>query len=144
MNQITVDHNPCSSDNEVIKEGLIRSYEAQFGERDKSFSVFLKDPVGKIIGGIQAMFDSEAIYIEALWVEENCRNRGYGLQLLIVAEEEASKNGCTFSLVDTWDFQAEKFYLKNGYERIGELKNYWHGHSKLFLRKKLKNHYNML
>jgi hypothetical protein len=40
--------------------------------------------------------------------------------------------------VDTWDFQAEEFYLKNGYERIGELKNYWHGHSKIFLRKKLR------
>jgi hypothetical protein len=38
-----------------------------------------------------------------------------------------------FSLVDTWDFQAKEFYLKNGYEKIGELKNYWHGHSKLFL-----------
>lgn len=137
MYKVIVDHNPSQSDNEVVKEGLIRSYEAQFGERDKELSIFLKSDSGKVFGGIQAMFDSEAIYIEALWIEENLRKQGYGKKLLAAAEREAIENGCRFSLVDTWDFQAEEFYLKNGYEKIGELKNYWHGHSKLFLRKKL-------
>jgi len=137
MYKVIVDHNPSLSDNDVVKEGLIKSYEAQFGERDKEFSIFLKNDLGKVFGGIQAMFDSEAIYIEALWIEENLRKQGYGKKLLAAAEKEAIKNGCRFSLVDTWDFQAEEFYLKNGYEKIGELKNYWHGHSKLFFRKKL-------
>jgi ribosomal protein S18 acetylase RimI-like enzyme len=137
MYKVIVDHTPSHSDNDVVKEGLIKSYEAQFGERDKELSVFLKNDLGKVFGGMQAMFDSEAIYIEALWIEDNLRKQGYGRKLLAAAEEEAVKNGCRFSLVDTWDFQAEEFYLKNGYEKIGELKNYWHGHSKLFLRKKL-------
>ncbi len=66
-------------------------------------------------------------------------------ELLEAAEKEAVGNGCIFSLVDTWDFQAEEFYLKNGYERMGEIKNYWHGHSKLFLRKKLNSsHFHFL
>lgn len=60
-------------------------------------------------------------------------------KLLDAAEKEAIKNGCIFSLVDTWDFQAEEFYLKKGYERVGELKNYWLGHSKIFLRKNLRH-----
>lgn len=60
-------------------------------------------------------------------------------KLLDEVEQEAIKNGCVFSLVDTWDFQAEEFYLKKGYERIGELKNYWLGHSKIFLRKNLRS-----
>lgn len=139
MYKVIVDHNPSLSDNEVVKEGLIDSYEAQFGERDKELSIFLKNESGKVYGGIQAMFDSEAIYIEAVWVEENLRKQGYGKQLLAAAEREATEHGCRFSLVDTWDFQAEEFYLKNGYEKIGELKEYWHGHSKLFLRKKLNS-----
>lgn len=42
MYKVIVDHNPSQSDNEIVKEGLIRCYEAQFGERDKEFSVFLK------------------------------------------------------------------------------------------------------
>lgn len=47
MYKVIVDNNPSQSDNEVIKEGLIKSYEAQFGERDKEFSIFLKSDLGK-------------------------------------------------------------------------------------------------
>ena len=71
-------------------------------------------------------------------VERNLQKQGYGKQLLDAAEREAVKNGCVFSAVDTFDFQAEEFYLKNGYKRVGELKNCWFGHSKCFLRKNLK------
>jgi GNAT superfamily N-acetyltransferase len=138
MYKVVVDYNPSQSDNEVVKEGLIQSYEAQFGERDKQFSIFLKDDSGKVFGGLEAFMDREAAYIEALWVEGALRKQGYGKELLVALEREAVAFGCAFSLVDTWDFQAEGFYLKNGYERIGELKNYWHGHSKIFLRKKLR------
>lgn len=139
MYKVVVDHAPSQSDNDVVKEGLIKSYETKFGERDKPLSIFLKSDSGKVFGGIQSFLDTESIYIDALWVEENLRKQGYGAKLLSAAEREAIKNGCTYSLVDTWDFQAEDFYLKNGYERIGEIKNYWHGHSKLFLRKKLNS-----
>ena len=72
-------------------------------------------------------------------MEGNLQKQGYGTQLLEAAEREAIKNGCIFSAVDTFDFQAEEFYLKNGYKRIGELKNCWFGHSKFFLRKNLKH-----
>jgi ribosomal protein S18 acetylase RimI-like enzyme len=137
MYKIVVDHAPSQSDNDVVREGLVKCYEAEFGERDKPLSIFLKSDSGEIFGGIQAFMDTESIYIDALWVQENLRNQGYGAKLLDAAEREAIENGCIFSLVDTWDFQAEGFYLKNGYERIGEIKNYWHGHSKLFFRKKL-------
>jgi len=27
-------------------------------------------------------------------------------------------------MLDTFDFQAEEFYIKNGYEAIGEIKNF--------------------
>lgn len=138
MYKIVIDYTPAEIDNTVIREGLIRSYEAKFGERDKEFSIFLKNDSGKVFGGIQAFQDTESIYIDLLWVEESLRKQGYGTKLLATAEQEAIEKGCTFSLVDTWDFQAEEFYFKKGYERIGELKSYWHGHSKIFLRKKLK------
>lgn len=138
MYRVVVDHEPSQADNAIIKEGLIAAHEHIIGERDKQFSVFLKNDSGKIFGGIQAFLDSESIYIDVLWVGEILQKQGHGTKLLDAAELEAIKNGCIFSLVDTWDFQAEGFYLKNGYERLGEIKNYWHGHSKIFLRKKLK------
>ena len=138
MYKIVIDYAPAEADNAVVKEGMIVFNENIIGERDQAFSIFLKNDFGTVFGGIQAFLGTESIYIDVLWVEKNLQKQGYGTKLLNTAEGEAIKNGCMFSLADTWDFQAEGFYLKNGYERIGELKNYWFGHSKIFLRKNLK------
>ena len=138
MYKVVVDYTPSHADNDVVREGIIASNENIVGERDKAFSIFLKNDSGKVFGGIQAFLGTESVYIDVLWVEENLQKQRYGTKLLDAVEREAIKNGCVFSLVDTWDFQAEEFYLKNGYERIGELKNYWLGHSKIFLRKNLR------
>ncbi len=138
MYKVIVDLAPSQADNDVVMEGLITANEKIIGERDKEFSVFLKNDAGKIFGGIQASFDTVSVYIDVLWVEETLRKQGYGKKLLVAAEQEAIKNGCIFSTVDTWDFQAEEFYLKNGYKRIGEIKNCWFNHSRIFLRKNLR------
>lgn len=139
MYKIVVDYAPSEADNAVVREGIVAFNESIIGEREKEFSIFLKNDLGHVFGGIQAFLGIESIYIDTLWVEKSLQKQGYGTKLIYAAEQEAVNNRCIFSLVDTWDFQAEEFYLKNGYERIGELKNYWHGHSKIFLRKDLKN-----
>lgn len=139
MYKVIVDYAPTQADNAVVTEGVVAFNENIVGERDKAFSVFLKNDSRKVFGGIQAFLDTESVYIEVLWVEKSLQKQGYGTKLLGVLEREAIGNGCIFSLVDTWAFQAEGFYLKNGYERIGEIKNYWHGYSKIFLRKKLRS-----
>lgn len=138
MYKVVVDYAPSETDNAVVTEGIIAFNESIVRERDKAFSIFLKNHSDKVFGGTQAFLDTESVYIDVLWVEESLQKQGYGTKLLSAAEREAIGNGCIFSLVDTWDFQAEEFYLKNGYNRIGEIKNYWHGHSKIFLRKKLR------
>lgn len=138
MYRIVIDYTPSDADNAIVREGLNAYNENILGEKDIAFSIFLKNEQSNVFGGIQAFLDTESIYIDTLWVTTQLQKQGFGTKLLAAAEEEAIKKGCLFSLVDTWGFQAEQFYLKNGYEQIGEIKNYWHGHSKIFLRKKLK------
>ena len=136
--KIIVDHKPNQADNDAVVEGLVVHYERLMGEtRDKEFSVFLKNDLGEILGGIQAHFDTESVYIEVLWIDEKLRKQGYGTKLINAAEQEAVKHGCVSSITDTWSFQAEEFYLKNGYVRMGEIKKYWREHSRIFLRKML-------
>ncbi len=136
--KIIVDHKPSQADKDAVAEGLVVEYERLMGQsRDKEFSVFLKNDSGEILGGIQAQFDSESVYLETLWVDQKLRNQGYGTKLINAAEQEAVKHGCVFSTLDTWDFQAEDFYLKNGYKPMGEIKKYWRKHSRIFLRKVL-------
>lgn len=136
--KVVVDYDPSQADNAIIREGIIASNAHIIGERDKEFSIFLKDDSGKVFGGILAFLDSESVYIDTLWVEEKLQRKGFGTKLLGAVEQEAIKKGCKYLTVDTWDFQAEGFYLKNGYARLGEVKNYWLGHSKITLRKKIR------
>ena len=133
MRKVIVDYAPTDADNEIVREGITAFNEKILGERDRAFSIFLKDDQAKVLGGIQA--ELRAVHHRVK--DGSLQKQGYGAKLLKAAEREAIENGCLYSLVDTWDFQAEEFYLKNGYERIGELKKYWLGHTKIFLRKKL-------
>ena len=139
MYTVVIDYAPSDANNDVVREGITAFNEKIVGERDREFSIFLKDHTGKIFGGMLIFLGSESMYIDTLWVETDLQKQGYGTQLLEAAEQEAVKNGCVFSAVDTFDFQAEEFYLRNGYERTGELKNCWLGHSKFFLRKNLRS-----
>lgn len=50
--KVIVDYAPSHADNDIVKEGLIKCFEAQFGERDKPFSIFLKNDSSKVFGGI--------------------------------------------------------------------------------------------
>ena len=43
------------------------------------------------------------------------------------------------AMVDTFDFQAEGFYLKNGYRPIGEINNFPEGHRRIYFSKELSS-----
>lgn len=137
MYQIISDFNPSDTDNHILSEALLKFNADILGETGQPFSIYLKDDQGNIHGGVLTWLHSDSIHIDTLWVNENLRHQGFGTKLLQTAEDEATKHGCTFSTVNTMDFQAEDFYLKYGYERICEFKNYILGHTRIFLRKKL-------
>jgi GNAT superfamily N-acetyltransferase len=136
--QIKVDYNASDKDKQAIRAGIVAFNESIIHETVKGFSVILKDNHDKIYGGLLAWLHSESVYIDVLWVDESVRHHQYGTKLLLAAEEEARKQGCIYSTVDTFSFQAEPFYVKSGYQRLGEIKNYLFQHSKIFLRKDLR------
>ncbi|EPR72080.1 hypothetical protein ADIWIN_2919 [Winogradskyella psychrotolerans RS-3] len=41
-------------------------------------------------------------------------------------------------MVDTFDFQAEDFYIKNNYKVIGEIKDFPKGHRRIYFSKVLQ------
>lgn len=137
MFQLQVDYQPTIKDMMTVRGGIVEFNNNALDFESKSFAIFLKDEQDKIRGGVIAWFDIESTYVEILWVEEALRGQKHGTTLLRAAEKEAVKNGCRYSTLDTFEFQAEAFYLKNGYERLGEIKNYIRHYSRIFLRKKL-------
>ncbi len=128
---------PLPEDNQFIYNSLQNFNVSQLKEKPDHFSIFLKDHQNKINGGILVSVYSDAIYVNGLWVDQLLRNKGYGQKLLGMAEEEAKKRGKKYCKVDTYDFQAKDFYVKQGYNIIGEIKDYLLGHSRIYLRKKI-------
>ena len=49
----------------------------------------------------------------------------------------AKEKGATVAMLDTFDFQSEEFYIKNGYLPIGEVKNFPNGHRRICFSKRL-------
>ena len=98
----------------------------------------VKNAEDQVIGGILAGIGYWAgLEIKILWVHEDYRQQGLGTKLLQKAEQEGIIQGATISSLDTFDFQAEQFYLKNGYQEFGRLANFPEGHQRIYLSKKL-------
>lgn len=92
------------------------------------------DVIAGILGGIGYW---NGLEINILWVNDNYRGKGIGKLLLQHAEQFATQKGATISILDTFDFQAEDFYLKNGYTPFGELQDFPTGHRRIYLSKRL-------
>ncbi|TDO20905.1 acetyltransferase (GNAT) family protein [Pedobacter duraquae] len=98
----------------------------------------VKNENGDEIAGILAGLGYwNGLDIRILWVEASYRQKGIGTSLLKHVEGIAREKGATVAMLDTFDFQAEDFYLKNEYEVVGEIKNFPKGHKRIYFSKRL-------
>jgi GNAT superfamily N-acetyltransferase len=102
----------------------------------KILSITVKQ-AGETIAGVYGWSWGGCSEIEFLWVKEQVRGQGLGKKLLEAAEDEARRRGCLHVVLDTHSFQAPGFYLKSGYEVIGEIVNHPRGYKKIYLCKNL-------
>ena len=122
----------------IIGGGIREFNVQQTGDgRHERFCYVLRDSGQEIVGGVIAEIYWEWLYLDLLWVREDLRGRGFGRQLLIVAEDEARKKGAKNVFLDTFSFQAPKFYERHGYEVFGELEEFPPGHRRYYFRKRL-------
>lgn len=131
--------NPTGKEiNSYLVDGLTRFNQKTLGlaQRFSTPICFEMTENGKRVGGIEAYYYLEyALYISFLFIEEEYRHNGIGLRLLRAVEEEGKKLGAKLAHVDTFDFQAKDFYLKQGYEVYGVLNECPPGHARYYFRK---------
>lgn len=91
------------------------------------------------VGGLFADTQLAWLRISIMSVDPAWRSKGIGASLLAEAEREAINRGCKHAYVDTMEYQAPRFYMAHGFTVVGEIPD-WdsHGHSKLFLSKRLQ------
>jgi GNAT superfamily N-acetyltransferase len=97
----------------------------------------IRDSEGVVIGGVLGGIGSfKGLEIRILWVSEEYRKSGLGSKMLNHIENVAIEKGATISMLDTFDFQAEGFHIKNGYSVFGEINDFRKGHRRIYLSKR--------
>lgn len=123
---------------EVIGGGLTEFNKQEAGDdAGKNLCYVLQSPSGEIVGGVIGATYWNWLFINLMWVQEDLRGKGYGQQLLALAEDEAKKRGAKHAYLDTFSFQAPYFYQKSGYEEFGRLEDFPPGHTRYFMAKAL-------
>lgn len=135
--KIELDENPSAADFRVVLDGVRKFNREQTGnERPRPVACFLRDD-GRIVGGVQGSLWGRSMHIDALWVDEEHRDGGYGSKLMRTIEEYAAEHDHPLVYLETTSFQALPFYRRLGYELFGELPEISRGHTLFFLRKDL-------
>jgi len=129
---------PSSSEIERVRSGLA-SYN-RLHIPDKGYApivLSLFDDANTFCGGLTAYVSYGWLFVDLLWVAEQNRSQGWGRALLLAAEEEARIRHCLHAWLDTFSFQARRFYEKLGYSIFAELEDFPPGHRRYFMRKRL-------
>jgi len=96
----------------------------------------IHDDTGTVAGGLWGYTLFGWLHVQMLFVPECLRNRGVGAALMAAAETEARARGCRGAHVDTFSFQAVRFYQKLGFSQFGVLNDCPPGHARLFFCKR--------
>lgn len=79
--EYVIDNNPSTSDDKVIRDGILDFNSRFINEKATHFSVFAKNN-SQVIGGALIWEHSDALYIDVLWCNENYRRQGIGTQII--------------------------------------------------------------
>ena len=84
---------------------------------------------GRIVGTVQLGLDMPPNQphrgdIKKLLVHRAARNRGIGAKLMERAEVEAKARGRTLLVLDTAGAEAERLYVRSGWQRVGVVPDY--------------------
>lgn len=133
----------CSGeDRKIVLDGLYNYNMKQVPSTNPEnwipYEYIIRNENREIIAGILSILGYwNGLEIKILWVKEEYRKSGIGTKLLIETENNAKAKGAIISFLDTFDFQAKDFYLKNGYTIFGILDDFPTGHKRYYLQKRL-------
>lgn len=132
---------PSEKDISTLLDGLIAFNAPAFPNRKtKQFGLFVRNSNHEIVGGLSGEMTFTSMFVKYLWVSESVRGNGVGEELLKRLEAEAHNQGVNNLCIDTYTFQAPKFYEKYGFIEVGRFTDYpCVGVDSIFYQKRLSS-----
>jgi GNAT superfamily N-acetyltransferase len=94
---------------------------------------------GEVVqAGVRFVLAFELLFVNWLWVADPYRKHGVGSRLMAGTEAAAREHGCRAAYLDTFTFQAPKFYERLGYREFGRLNDFPPDHSRIWFSKALR------
>jgi GNAT superfamily N-acetyltransferase len=140
MPKITLTDAPTPEMRQAIADGLSAFNRSRAGVSydPRPLALLLSDQDGgAVVGGLLGSTWISYLYVNLLFVPEKMRGAGIGRKLMMEAEAEAIRRGCSAVALDTFSFQARGFYERLGYAVFGTLDDCPPGHSRFYLTKRL-------
>ena len=122
--QFDFTNTPQETDIDTLYQGLVKFNKSHCDVEEKEIACYVRDEENNIIGGLYGINYSNTLFIKYLWVSEQHRHQHMGRQLMSQAENYAREHGITDLYLDTFSFQAPKFYEQLGFERVGQYTGY--------------------
>ena len=134
--QFTQETNADVTTIKAIEEGLV-AYNTLMAGYPNAQPLLLagRDEAGAIKAGLKGRSVFRWLFVEWLWVAEEFRKQDYGSYLLSETERIAKERGCIGVYLDTYSFQAPKFYARHGYKEFGRVDHFPPGHARIFFAK---------
>ena len=97
----------------------------------------VRDLDGRLVAGIRSYVFVYWLQTDVLWVAEDQRGKGLGARLLGMAEAQGKALGAKNAKLETFEWQARAFYLKQGYAEYARIDDYIQGQYLALMRKPL-------
>lgn len=138
--EITITKTPDSNDeaflwSQLRAHGLAQLTNPAMKEKF-TFGIIAREEA-EIIGGMLGEMYYQGLHISLLWVKEELSKTGLGTTLITKAEELARESSCTLIYLDTFSFQAPKFYEKLGFQVYGKIVDFPKDYTRYYLVKRL-------
>ena len=104
---IQYEKNPHADDVQILNDGIMREHKIKKDMKPLDFfAYFIRDDQEQIVGGCAGDHMYGQLFVASLWVKEDLRSKGYGKQLMSLAEDFARERQCRFITVNTFEWEA--------------------------------------
>ena len=135
---ITLEAKANPNDINAIVNGLFEFNRGQTGGATFEYLlVTVRDAQGTVVGGLFGATYLGWLQVQAVWLPDSLRGHKYGTELMVLAENEALRRGCTRAFLETYSFQALPFYEKCGYTVHSRIPDFPVGGARYALTKSL-------